>query len=86
MTERHHGGVALELCIELWTVDDAATHLHPAMSVEQVRALIALAGLQPIGKKPAGPFGGRPARVYDGEQLRQAHAVVARLLLDQGVL
>ncbi|MDX3110155.1 hypothetical protein [Nonomuraea angiospora] len=67
--------------IELWTVDDAVRELHPEMTVEQVRALVALAGLQPIGKRPPGPYGGRPAKVYDGEQLRRAHAVIAPLLI-----
>jgi hypothetical protein len=66
---------------ELWTVEDAAAELHPIMTVAQVRALIALAGLQPVGKRPPGPFGGRPAALYDGEQLRKAHAVVAVLLI-----
>ncbi|WP_203883042.1 hypothetical protein [Planotetraspora kaengkrachanensis] len=60
---------------ELWTVDDAAAQLHPEMTPAQVRALILIAGLQPLGRKPAGRYGGRPPAVYDGEQLRQAHAV-----------
>lgn len=69
--------------IELWTVEDAARELHPEITVEQVKALIALGALQPVGKKPPGPYGGRPAKVYDGEQLRIAHAIVARLLIGE---
>lgn len=69
--------------IELWTVEDAARELHPEITVEQVKALIALGGLQSVGKKPPGPYGGRPAKVYDGEQLRIAHAIVARLLIGE---
>lgn len=71
----------LGVSYELWTVEDAARELHPEMTVEQVRALVALAALKPIGKRPPGPHGGRPAKVYDGEQLRQAHAVIAPLLI-----
>ncbi|RBQ21595.1 hypothetical protein DP939_02475 [Spongiactinospora rosea] len=73
--------MAVDLCPELWTVEDAARELHPVMTVQQIRALITLAGLCPIGKKPPGPYGGRPAAVYDGEQLRHAHAVIAPLLI-----
>lgn len=73
--------MSVDLRTELWTVEDAARELHPEMSVAQVRALITLAGINPIGKKPSGPFGGRRANVYDGEQLRKAHAVVAALLI-----
>lgn len=80
---RHDGDVDAALHIELWTVEDAVRDLHPEMTVEQVKALIALAGLQSIGKKPPGPYGGRPAKVYDGEQLRIAHAIVARLLIGE---
>lgn len=69
--------------VELWTVEDAAGELYPEMTVVQIRALIALAGLQPLGKKPPGPYGGRPAAVYDGEALRKAHAIVAELLIAQ---
>ncbi|MEU4578949.1 hypothetical protein [Nonomuraea sp. NPDC023979] len=73
--------MARHLPAELWTIEDAARELHPVMTAEQVRALIALAGLQPVGKRPPGPHGGRPAKLYDGEQLRRAHAVVAALLI-----
>ncbi|PZG47451.1 hypothetical protein C1I98_13345 [Spongiactinospora gelatinilytica] len=71
----------LDRRIELWTVEDAARELHPEMTVQQIRALITIAGLKPVGKKPPGPYGGRPAAVYDGEQLRHAHAVIAPLLI-----
>ncbi|WP_143591282.1 hypothetical protein [Thermoactinospora rubra] len=71
---------------ELWTVEDAARELHPKMTVAQVRALITLADIPSIGNRPPGPYGGRPAKVYDGEQLRKAHAVIARLLIAQAGL
>ncbi|MER7063919.1 MULTISPECIES: hypothetical protein [Streptomyces] len=73
--------MAIDLRTELWTAEDAARELNPEMTVAQVRALITLAGIPSIGHRPPGPHGGRPAKVYDGEQLRRAHAVVAPLLI-----
>lgn len=63
-----------------WTIDDAAALLDPAMTHAQVRALVTIAGLKPIGKRPPGARGGRPAAVYDVEALIRGHAVVVALL------
>lgn len=63
-----------------WTIDDAAALLNPAMSAAQVRALVTIAGLEPIGKRRPGARGGRPAAVYDMGALMRAHAVVVALL------
>lgn len=64
-----------------WTVEDAVALLHPPMTAAQVRALIIIAGLQPIGRRRSGARGGRPAAVYDVAELLRAHTAVAPLLV-----
>ncbi|XVQ83174.1 hypothetical protein ACQP2K_30670 [Microbispora siamensis] len=63
-----------------WSIEDAVALLHPEMTAAQVRAMIDLGGIRPIGTRPR-PGRGRPPAVYDSEQLMKAHAVVARLLV-----
>jgi hypothetical protein len=63
-----------------WSIEDAAALLHPPMTARQVRALIDFTGLAPIGRRPSGPRGGRPAAVYDPSALMRAHAVIVPLL------
>lgn len=63
-----------------WTIDDAAALLDPPMTALQVRALIAIAGLKPIGTRRSGARGGRPAAMYDVAALIRAHAVVVAIL------
>ena len=58
----------------------AAALLDPPLTVAQVRALITLAGLRPIGNRRSGPRGGRPPFVYSQPALVRAHAVVVPLL------
>ncbi|WP_066373938.1 hypothetical protein [Herbidospora mongoliensis] len=57
-----------------WTLEDAVAMLHPAMTGPEVRALVMLFGLSPIGHRTIGR--GRPPAVYDIGQLLQAHAAV----------
>jgi hypothetical protein len=63
-----------------WTIEEAAAILDPPLNPGQVRALVALAGLTPIGKRRSGGRGGRPAAVYDVAALVDAHAVIVPLL------
>jgi hypothetical protein len=63
----------------LWTVTEAAALLGPPeLSVDQVRALVRLIGLEPVGKR-AGvtviytPSSGRYARVYPAQALIEAY-------------
>lgn len=65
---------------DLWTVEDATALLDPAMSVEQVRALIRAAGIQPAGHRRTGRRG-RPAETYDAEVILQAHAALVPFLV-----
>lgn len=65
-----------------WTVEDAARLLDPPMRVEQVRALIMLASIQPNGRRRTGRRG-RPAETYDSAALLRAHAAVASLLAER---
>lgn len=66
-----------------WTVEDATALLDPPMTAEQVRALIVVAGLPPVGIRPAGRKGGRPAKTYRQADVLKAHAAVARLLAER---
>lgn len=63
---------------EHWTLDEAARLLEPPVSVEQMRAMVHLAGLTPVGRRRVGL--GRFRMVYDAERIREAHAAVAPLL------
>ena len=57
---------------------EAATVLDPAMTEQQVAALIAIAGIEPLGTRSTGRKG-RPAYLYDHDAITQAHAAeVAR--------
>ena len=62
---------------EQWTLDEAAQRLDPPVTAEQVRAMVHLAGLQPVGRRRMG-FG-RFRMVYDAQQVREAHAQVSPL-------
>lgn len=59
-----------------WTVADAALLLDPPMSEAEVRALIVVSGIEPVGQRRGR---GRPAHVYDQAQLLEAHAAAVRL-------
>lgn len=63
-----------------WTVEDAATHLDPAMTAAEVQHLIYAARLQPSGQRRTGRRG-RPAPEYDAAALMRAHAGVAPFLV-----
>lgn len=65
---------------DLWTVEDAADLLDPAMTAEQVRALVKAAGIQPAGHRRTGRRG-RPAEAYDAEVILRAHAALAPFLV-----
>lgn len=60
----------------LWTAADAARLLGPPeLTTDQVRQLIRMTGLAPVGRRrTAGPHtGGRAARVYPAEALIRAY-------------
>lgn len=63
---------------ERWTLEEAARRLDPPVSVEQLRAMVHLAGLRPVGRRRMGL--GRFRFVYDARQICDAHAQVAPLL------
>lgn len=66
----------------LWTVNDAAKLLGPPqLNVNQVRELIKMLGIQPIGKRRVTMRGrgGRHARVYKAETLIKAYDALSRL-------
>lgn len=73
----HDGGDGNALS-EHWTLDEAADRLDPAVTAEQVRAMVHLAGLQPVGRRRLGL--GRFRMVYDAQAVRDAHAAVSPLL------
>lgn len=60
---------------ELWTAADAARLLGPpALTTDQVRQLVRMLGMPPVGKRKTGTgnTGGRHARVYPAEALIRA--------------
>lgn len=62
-----------------WSVFDAASLLGPPrLSESQVRDLIHLAGLEPVGKRPNGSRR-RHVRVYLAENLIEAYDKIAAL-------
>lgn len=60
-----------------WTVDEAAEQLHPPLSAAEVRALILVCGISPLGVRRGGR--GRPVPEYDQSAILQAHAAVITL-------
>lgn len=67
----------------LWTVSDAAKLLGPPqLSEAQVRQLIRMIDIQPVGKRRVTPFGrsGRHARVYPAEALIKAYDALSRVI------
>jgi hypothetical protein len=65
---------------DLWTAEDAAALLDPPMTVDQVRALIRAAAIQPAGHRRTGRRG-RPAETYDPEVILRAHASLVPFLV-----
>ena len=67
----------------LWTVADAATLLGPPqLSEHQVRQLIRMLDIDPVGKRRVTPYGrpGRHARVYEAQKLIKAYDALSRVL------
>jgi len=67
----------------LWTVADAAGLLGPPQLTRvQVRQLIKMVDLEPVGKRRVTPMGrpGRHARVYPAEALIKAYDALSRAL------
>jgi hypothetical protein len=63
-----------------WAVSDAATLLGPPdLSEAQVRQLIHLIGLEPVGKRSGGSRR-RHVRVYDANHLARAYAAIANVI------
>lgn len=66
----------------LWTVSDAASLLGPpVLTARQVRDLVKLAGITPVGKRRVTQRGqaGRHARVYPASDLIRAYDAISRL-------
>ena len=67
----------------LWTVADAATLLGPPhLNEVQVRQLITMLSIEPVGKRRVTPSGtpGRHARVYQAEALIKAYDALSRVV------
>lgn len=67
----------------LWTVADAAGLLGPPQLTRvQVRQLIRMVDLKPVGKRRVTPVGrsGRHARVYPAEALIRAYDALSRVI------
>ncbi len=65
---------------KLWTVAQAATLLGPPrLSVNEVRYLVRIARMEPVGKRRTAAHGkpGRCARVYQAAQFIQAYEDLA---------
>ncbi|MEV1245110.1 hypothetical protein [Nonomuraea sp. NPDC049750] len=60
-----------------WTVEDAAALLYPVLTTLEVRAMIDLLGILPVGARRTGRRG-RPLPTYDASAIQEAHAVVVR--------
>ena len=67
-----------------WSTDDAARFLGPpALDQAQVRQLIKLTGIEPVGKRRVtlpGQRGGRHVRVYDSVELIKAYDAISSVL------
>ncbi|WP_326644575.1 hypothetical protein OIE67_25710 [Nonomuraea fuscirosea] len=66
-----------------WTVEDAATLLYPALTASELRTVIDLFGIAPVGARRTGRRG-RPLPTYDPSTLQEAHAIVVRARVDLG--
>jgi hypothetical protein len=64
------------------TLREAAEILDPVMTCGQVRTLVALAGIEPCGRRRTGRAG-RPADEYNEPVIRRAHAEEADRTLKQ---
>ncbi|NJP93929.1 hypothetical protein HCN51_31595 [Nonomuraea sp. FMUSA5-5] len=56
-----------------WTIKEAVEQLHPAMTLDEVRALVLLFGVPVLGQRRGR---GRPVDAYDQPALLRAHAAV----------
>ena len=63
-----------------WSIADAASLLGPPVLTErQLRDLLGIIGLQPAGKRPAGPKR-RHVRVYEAIRIIAVYDAVERLI------
>jgi hypothetical protein len=65
----------------LWTIEDAARYLgSPSLTATQVRHLIAMTNMQPVGQRRPQRLEtrGRAARVYRAIDLIRAHDALSR--------
>ncbi|GIH76155.1 hypothetical protein Plo01_25840 [Planobispora longispora] len=65
-----------------WTVYDAEDLLHPAMTQTEIRAMIVLFGINPIGTRREPGRAGRAPVTYNTTALQVAHAAVIRTRVD----
>lgn len=71
---------------KLWTVSEASQLLGPPeLTPAQVRNLVKLAAIEPVGKRRTTRFGtsGRHARVYKAEELIKAYDRLVRFTEDK---
>lgn len=61
-----------------WTVEEAAAILDPTVTLDELRALLTVARVEPIGQRRTGRRG-RPSAVYDPAELMRAHAALVGL-------
>lgn len=64
-----------------WTIKEAAEQLHPAMTLDEVRALTLLFAVPVLGQRRGR---GRPVDEYDQPAILRAHAAV--IAVRQGLL
>lgn len=69
----------------LWTVAEAACHLGPpVLTVAQVRDLVRIARLEPVGKRQTGrPTPGRQPRVYRAVDFIRAYEALSQVVSQQ---
>ncbi|MEU8278225.1 hypothetical protein ACFYOK_37340 [Microbispora bryophytorum] len=67
-----------------WTIEDAVVNLHPPMSADEIRMMVAVLGIPRAGLRRHGR--GRPAATYDSTTLQHAHALVIRGRVDLALI
>lgn len=61
---------------ELWTVQDAVERLDPPMSEPEVRAMLGLLGIEPVGKAKLERGPGRKPNLWPRRRILRGQALV----------